>query len=111
MITSNYFLLNVTKMLDHLKQQVKEVKAKICERAGKLVDAAKRKGQRALYKITQVTGMRKKLDAIKNKVDRAIDRVENLERAVGECRGQQGGNPIARLCGSRTTAGVWRGTV
>jgi len=50
---------------------------------------AKRKGKRALYKITQVTGMRKKLDAIKNKVDRAIDRMENLEKAVGECQGQQ----------------------
>lgn len=77
------------KQCDFLKQQVKEVKAKVCERAGKLVDAAKRKGQRALYKITQVTGMRKKLDAIKNKVDRAIDRLENLEKAVGECHGQQ----------------------
>lgn len=29
-------------------------------------------------------GMRKKLDAIKNKVDRAIDRVDNLEKAVGQ---------------------------
>lgn len=73
-----------------LKQQVKEVKEKICERAGKIVDAAKRKGQRALYKITQVTGMRKKLAAIKDKVDRAIDSMENLEKAVKECRGQQG---------------------
>lgn len=77
------------KQCDFFKQQVKEVKAKICERAGKLVEAAKRKGQRVLYKITQVTGMRKKLDAIKSKVDRAIDRVENLEKAVGECQGQQ----------------------
>ena len=42
-----------------------------------------------LYKITQVTGMRKKRDAIKSKVDRAIDRVENLEKAVGECLRQQ----------------------
>lgn len=77
------------KQCDSLKQQVTELKEKICDRAGKLVDAAKRKGKRALYKITQVTGVRKKLDAIKNKVDRAIDRVEDLEKAVGECRGQQ----------------------
>ncbi len=77
------------KQCDSLKQQIKEVKQKICERAGKIVDAAKQKGQKALYKITQVTGMRKKLDAVKDKVDRAIDRVESLEKAVGECRGQQ----------------------
>lgn len=50
---------------------------------------AKRKDQRALYKITQVTGMRKKLVAIKDKVDGAIDRVESLEKAVEECYGQQ----------------------
>lgn len=78
------------KQCDSLKQQINEVKQKICERAGKIVDAAKRKGQKALYKITQVTGMRKKLAAVKNKVDRAIDRVESLEKAVEECRGQQG---------------------
>lgn len=46
--------------------------------------------------------MRKKLDAIKNKVDRAIDRMDNLEKAVGECRGQQEKgrreeNPLADL--------------
>lgn len=33
--------------------------------------------------------MRKKLAAVKDKVDRAIDRVENLEKAVEECRRQQ----------------------
>ena len=46
--------------------------------------------------------MRKKLDAIKSKVDRAIDRVENLEKAVGECQGQQErssqGNPLLPDC-------------
>lgn len=78
------------KQCNSLKQQVKEVREKICERAGKIADAAKRKGKRALYKVTQVTGMRKKLAAIKDKVDRAIDRVESLEKAVEECRGQQG---------------------
>lgn len=77
------------KQCDSLKQQINEVKQKICERAGKIVDAAKRKGQKALYKITQITGMRKKLAAVKDKVDRAIDRVESLEKAVKECRGQQ----------------------
>ncbi len=78
------------KECDSLKQQIKEVKRKICGRAGKIVDAAKRKGQKALYKITQITGMRKKLATVKDKVDRAIDRVESLEKAVEECRGQQG---------------------
>lgn len=73
----------------HLKQQVTELKEKICNKAGKIADAAKRKGKRALYKITQVTDMRKKLDAIKNKVDRAIDRVDNLEKAVEESLGQK----------------------
>lgn len=77
------------KQCDSLKQQVTELKEKICNKAGKLADAAKRKGQKVLYKITQVTGMRKKLDAIKNKVDRAIDSMESLEKAVGECLGQQ----------------------
>lgn len=78
------------KQCDSLKQQINEVKQKICERAGKIVDAAKRKGQKALYKITQITGMRKKLATVKDKVDRAIDRVESLEKAVEECRRQQG---------------------
>jgi hypothetical protein len=41
-----------------------------------------------LYQL-KVTGMRKKLDAIKSKVDQAIDRVESLEKAAGEYRGQQ----------------------
>lgn len=77
------------KQCDSLKQQVTELKEKACNKAGKIVDVAKQKGWRALYKIAQVTGMRKKLDAIKNKVDRAIDRMDNLEKAVGECRGQQ----------------------
>lgn len=77
------------KQCDSLKQQVTELKEKICNKAGKIVDTAKVKGQKALYKITQVTGMRKKLDAIKVKVDRAIGRMENLEKAVGECQGQQ----------------------
>ena len=77
------------KQCDSLKQQINEVKQKICERAGKIVDAAKRKGQKALYKITQITGMRKKLAAVKDRVDRAIDRVESLEKAVEECCGQQ----------------------
>ena len=77
------------KQCDSLKQQVTELKEKIFGRAGKLVDAAKRKGKRALYKITQVTGMRKKLDAIKDKVEKAIDRVDNLEKAVEECLGQK----------------------
>lgn len=72
-----------------LKQQVTQLKEKFCNKAGKIADAAKRKGKRALYKITQVTGMRKKLDAIKNKVDHAIDRMDNLEKAVGECQGQR----------------------
>ena len=80
---------------DSLKQQIKKMKENICGRAGKIVDAAKRKGQRALYKVTQVTGMKKKLAAIKDKVDRAIDRVESLEKAVKECRGQQGKNQQA----------------
>lgn len=77
------------KQCDSLKQQITESKEKICNKAGKIVDAAKRKGNKALYKVTQVIGMRKKLDAIKNKVDWAIDRVENLEKAVEECQGQQ----------------------
>lgn len=77
------------KQCDSLKQKVTELKEKICNKTGKIVDAAKRKGKRALYKVTQVTGMRKKLDAIRSKVDQAIDRVENLEKAVGECQGQK----------------------
>ena len=77
------------KQCNSLKQQVTELKEKICNKAGKIADAAKRKGKRALYKITQVTDMRKKLDAIKNKVDWAIDRVDNLEKAVEECLGQK----------------------
>lgn len=40
------------KQCDSLKQQVTQLKEKICNKAGKIVDAAKRKGQRALYKIT-----------------------------------------------------------
>lgn len=72
-----------------IKQQVRDLKEKVCKRAGKIADAAKRKGQRALYKITKITGMRGKLDAVKAKVDRAIEKVENLEKAMGECCEQQ----------------------
>lgn len=79
----------IQKQCDFLKQQVKKVKEKICERAEKIVNAAKQRGRKTLYKITQVTGMRKKLVAIKDKMDRVIDRVENLETAMEECRGQQ----------------------
>lgn len=77
------------KQCNSLKQQVKEVKEKICNKAGNIVDVAKRKGQKVLYKITQVTGMRKKRDAIKNNVNRAINSMESLEKAKGECLGQQ----------------------
>ncbi|MCM1222979.1 MAG: hypothetical protein NC548_51865 [Lachnospiraceae bacterium] len=77
------------KQCDSLKQQIRKVKENICGTAGKIVDAAKQRGRKALYKITQITGMRKKLAAIKDKVDRAIDRVDNLEKAVEKCRGQQ----------------------
>lgn len=84
------------KQCDSLKQQVTEWKEKICNKAGKIVDAAKRKGNKALYKVTQVIGMRKKLDAIKNKVDWAIDRVENLEKAVEECGGSRNGAVIQK---------------
>lgn len=73
------------KQCDSLKQQVLKLKGKMCEKAGKFVNAVKRKGRRALHKITLVTGMRKKLNAIKDKVDRAISRMDNLEKAVGEC--------------------------
>ena len=83
------------KQCDSLKQQVTELKEKVCNKAGKLADAAKRKCQKVLYKITQVTGMKKKLDAIKNKVDRAIDSMDSLEKAVGECRRQQEKNSLA----------------
>lgn len=50
------------KQCDSLKQQVTGLKDKICNKAGKIADAVKRKGDKALYKITQVTGMRKKLE-------------------------------------------------
>ena len=39
--------------------------------------------------------MRKKLDTIKNKVDKAIDKVDNLEKSVRECRGKQKRNSRA----------------
>ncbi len=53
---------------------------------------------------------------VHTKVDWTIDRVESLERAVGECRRAAGteqldGKALAGLCGGRTAYGIWCGTV
>lgn len=79
-----------SKQCDLLKGQVRGVEQEICEKAGKIVERAKQKGREALYKVAEITGVRKKLLSIKNKVDRAIDRMENLEHSVEEYRRQQG---------------------
>ena len=80
----------VSKQCDMLKEQVREVKQEICEKAEKIVERAKQKGRAALYKVAEVTGVRKKLLSIKDKVDRAVDRIESLEQSVGEYHRQQG---------------------
>lgn len=80
----------VSKQCNMLKEQVSEVKQEICEKAGKIVEEVKQKGKKALYRVAEITGVRKRLLSIKDKVDRAIDRVENLEQSVGECYRQQG---------------------
>lgn len=80
----------VSKQCDLMKEQVKEVKQEICEKAGKIVERVRQKGKTALYRVAEITGVRKRLLSIKNKVDRAIDRVENLEQSVGEYHRQQG---------------------
>jgi hypothetical protein len=80
----------VSKQCDMLKEQIREVKQEICEKAGKIVERAKQKGRIALYKVAEVTGVRKKLLSIKDKVDRAVDRMESLEQSVGEYHRQQG---------------------
>lgn len=89
----------VSKQCDMLKEQIREVKQEICEKAGKIVERAKQKGRVALYKVAEVTGIRKKLLSIKDKVDWAVDRMESLEQSVGEYRkrqgkGGQGENPL-----------------
>lgn len=68
------------------------MKEKICERAGKVADAVKRKGT---LKITQVIGMSKKLSVVKAKVDRTIDKVESLEKVVGKCDVQKQKSSLA----------------
>lgn len=80
----------VSKQCDLMKEQVKEVKQEICEKAGKIVERVRQKGKTALYRVAEITGVRKRMLSIKNKVDRAIDRVENLEQSVGEYHRQQG---------------------
>lgn len=80
----------VSKQCDLLKEQVREVKQEICEKAGKIVEGVKQNGGAALYKVAEVTGVRKKLLSIKDKVDRAVDRMESLEQSVGEYHRQQG---------------------
>ncbi|MDE6434994.1 MAG: hypothetical protein K2L07_12285 [Lachnospiraceae bacterium] len=80
----------VSKQCDILKEQIREVKQEICEKAEKIVERAKQKGRVALYKVAEVTGVRKKLLSIKDKVDRAVDRMESLEQSVGEYHRQQG---------------------
>ena len=78
------------KQYDSLKGQVKKVRENICEKAGKIVDVAKQSGRVALYRVAEVTKIRKKLLAIKDKVAQAIDMVEDLEQSVSEYyRGQQ----------------------
>lgn len=80
----------VSKQCDLLKEQVREVKQEICGKAGKIVDGVKQKGKKALYRVAEITGVRKRLLSIKDKVDQAIDRIENLEQSVGEYHRQQG---------------------
>lgn len=80
----------VSKQCDLLKEQVREVKREICAKAGKIVEGVKQNGRVALYKVAEITGVRKKLLSIKDKVNRAIDRVENLEQSVGEYHRKQG---------------------
>lgn len=80
----------VSKQCNMLKEQVSEVKQEICEKAGKIVEEVKQKGKKALYRVAEITGVRKRLLSIKDKVDRAIDRVENLEQSVEEYYRQQG---------------------
>lgn len=77
------------KQCNSLGQQVKKIRENICESAGEIVDVVKQKGRMALYKVIEVTGTRKKLSAIKDKVDQAIDRMENLEQTVGKYSEQQ----------------------
>ena len=80
----------VSKQCDLMKEQVKEIKQEICEKAGKIVEGVKQKGKTALYRVAEITGVRKRLLSIKDKVDQAIDRLENLEQSVGEYHRQQG---------------------
>lgn len=80
----------VSKQCDLLKEQVREVKQEICVKAGKIVEGVKQNGRVALYKVAEITGVRKRLLSIKDKVNRAIDRVENLEQSVGEYHREQG---------------------
>lgn len=80
----------VSKQCDMLKEQVREVKQEICEKAEKIVKGARQKGREALYKVVELTGVRKKLLSIKDKVDWAVDRMESLEQSVGEYHRQQG---------------------
>lgn len=54
------------------------------------MDAAKWRDRLALYEVAEVMGIRKKLTAIKNKVDWAFDRVDELEQSVAWYREQQG---------------------
>lgn len=72
-----------------MKEQVKEIKQEICEKAGKIVEGVKQKGKTALYRVAEITGVRKRLLSIKDKVDQAIDRIENLEQSVGEYHRKQ----------------------
>lgn len=82
----------VSKQCDLLKEQVREVKQEICEKAGEIVEGVKQKGKKALYRVAEITGVRKRLLSIKDKVDQAIDRIESLEQSVGEYHRQQGKN-------------------
>lgn len=80
----------ISKQYDLMKEQVREVKQEICEKAGKIVEGVKQKGKKALYRVAEITGVRKRLVSIKDKVDRAVDRIENLEQSVEEYHRQQG---------------------
>lgn len=80
----------ISKQCDLMKEQVREVKQEICEKAGKIVEGVKQKGKKALYRVAEITGVRKRLVSIKDKVDRAVDRIENLEQSVEEYHRQQG---------------------
>ena len=82
---------NLEQQCQKIKQQLFEVKTEFKEKAAEIVAEAKQKGKAALNKVSEFTGIRDKLEKIRQdvkesitEVDRSLDRIDALGKGMRE---------------------------